>query len=372
MRVLHPPDLHVSSGSGGRAAPRSLFPRSAAPFLARSLARPPFQSLARSLAEQPPTTTRGLCNNRSVPRLLPFAAVLLAALCFATTGTAQQLADVDASPLSVGAARILVGGGILGVVALVTARRRERPAARSARSGVPVGVLVAVGALGVLAYQPTFFAGTRLNGVAVGTVLALGSAPIVTGVLDAVVRRRPPGRRWIVATAVALVGVVLVTGLTGGGVGAPAPAGLLASFGAGASYAVYAVASKLLLDRGWGAARVMGSVFGTAAVFSLPVLLTTSPGWLLTPAGISLALWLGVVTTAVAYLLFGWGLRVLAPATVATLTLAEPLGATLLGVLVLGEQLGALAIIGLVVLAAGLALLSVPARRREPHAALRT
>ncbi|HAM12789.1 MAG TPA: EamA family transporter, partial [Microbacterium sp.] len=30
-------------------------------------------------------------------------AVVLAALCFATTGTAQALADVDASPLSVGA-----------------------------------------------------------------------------------------------------------------------------------------------------------------------------------------------------------------------------------------------------------------------------
>ncbi|MFS0732244.1 EamA family transporter [Microbacterium sp. 1P10UB] len=307
-----------------------------------------------------------------MPRLLPFAAVLLAALCFATTGTAQQLADVDASPLSVGAARILIGGGILGLIALITTVRRERPASRPARSGVPVWVLVAVGAIGVLAYQPTFFAGTRLNGVAVGTVLALGSAPIVTGVLDAVVRRRPPGRRWLVATTVALVGVVMVTGLTGGGVGAPTPGGMLASFGAGASYAVYAVASKLLLDRGWGAPQVMGAVFGTAAVFSLPVLLATSPVWLVTPAGISLALWLGVVTTAVAYLLFGWGLRVLAPATVATLTLAEPLGATLLGVFVLGERLGVIAVIGLVVLAAGLALLSIPARRREAHVVLDT
>ena len=46
--------------------------------------------------------------------------MVLAALCFATTGTAQALADVDASPLSVGAARILIGGGILGAIALVT------------------------------------------------------------------------------------------------------------------------------------------------------------------------------------------------------------------------------------------------------------
>jgi len=295
-------------------------------------------------------------------------AVLLAALCFATTGTAQALAGVDASALSVGAARILIGGGILGAIALATRPRMPRiaPSMHAAAGRAPAWVVVVVGAIGVLAYQPTFFAGTRLNGVTVGTVIALGSAPIVTGILDALIRRRMPSLRWGVATAIALAGVILVSGLVGGGSASHiGPLGILASLAAGASYALYALVGKLLLDRGWSFQAAMGTVFGVAAIVSLPILLATSPSWLLTPAGLTLALWLGIVTTAVAYLLFGWGLRRLAPTTVATLTLAEPLGATLLGVGVLHEQLSGVSAIGLLVLAAGLVVLALPTARKE-------
>ncbi|NEN77189.1 EamA family transporter [Nocardioides zeae] len=292
-------------------------------------------------------------------------AVLLAAACFATTGTAQEIADAGASATSVGAARIVVGGGILGLVALLAARSTSStsPTGTTTASRLPTWLVVAVGAAGVVAYQPFFFAGTAQNGVAVGTVVALGSAPVATGALDAVVRRHVPSLRWCAATTVALVGVVLVSGLATSGAGAVDPAGVASSVAAGASYALYALAGKLLLDRGWSASASMGATFGTAAVASVPLLLMTSTGWLATPRGLLLVLWLGLVTTTVAYLLFGWGLRRLEPTTVATLTLAEPLGATLLGLLVLHERLTALASVGLVVLVVGLAVLSLPQGR---------
>lgn len=292
--------------------------------------------------------------------MLPALAVLAAALCFSTTGTAQALAAVDASPLAVGAARIVVGGGILGLLAL--ARRAPTPPPRAARGSI--AGLVALGAIGVLAYQPLFFLGTRENGVAVGTVVALGSAPIATGIVDAVRLRRAPSPRWMLATAIALAGVVLVSGVTGGSV-ALAPGGLLASAGAGMSYALYTVCGKALIERGWNSTSVMGTVFGVAAIASLPVLLVAGSSWLFTPNGAVLALWLGVVTTAVAYLLFGWGLARLTAVTVSTLTLAEPLAATLLGLFVLHEQLTPVGALGLALIAVGLAVVSVPSRRGE-------
>ncbi|WZH37393.1 MAG: EamA family transporter [Microbacterium enclense] len=292
--------------------------------------------------------------------MLPALAILAAALCFSTTGTAQALAGVDASPLAVGAARIVVGGGILGLLALA---RRERTSTPTG-SRLSTGALIAVGAVGVLAYQPLFFLGTRENGVAIGTVVALGSAPIATGIVDAVRSRRLPSGRWALATAVALTGVVLVSGLTGGAV-ALAPGGLLASAGAGMSYSLYTVCGKALIERGWNSTRVMGTVFGVAAVASLPVLLVAGASWLTTPNGLALALWLGLVTTAVAYLLFGWGLARLTAVTVSTLTLAEPLAATLLGLFVLHEQLTIVSAVGLALIAVGLAVVSVPSRRRQ-------
>jgi DME family drug/metabolite transporter len=345
--------------------------------------------------------------------VLPHLAVVLAAVCFGTTGTAQAFAPAGADPGSIGAARILIGGTLLALLALgLRMHARTRP--ESSVSGGPErapgrltrGALVVVGALGVLAYQPAFFAGVAENGVAVGTVVALGSAPVITGLLSWPITRRAPGSLWVVATLVALVGVVLISGVVdlggssaatvgaagpigddgpiGADEGAPVSAvslkGLLASVGAGASYAVYTLASKALLDRGLTPGGTMGAVFGLAALFSLPLLLRSDASWMLSPAGGALAAWLGVVTTTLAYVLFGWGLGRLPAATVATLTLTEPLTATLLGTLLLGEVLAPASVAGLGVLALGILLLTAgPAVRRgagrpqeRPRAASRT
>ncbi|MDQ0893359.1 EamA family transporter [Agromyces ramosus] len=312
-------------------------------------------------------------------------AVLLAAVCFGTTGTAQALGP-EASAASVGSARIVIGGGALALVAVLlhfAGRRRDAtgtsvaPASGVAtRHPLPAWLLVALGAAGVLAYQPTFFAGTAANGVAAGTVVALGSAPVITGGLDWALQRRYPGHRWAVATAVATVGVAILAAASGagavdaaGGVGgsSPDPLGLLASLGAGASYAVYTLAAKALLDRGWTSTSSMGALFGTAAVVSVPVLAMTDASWLTTPEGLAMALWLGLVTTTLAYVLFGAGLAGLAPATVSTLTLAEPLTAGILGVALLGETLSAGSIAGLAVLAAGIVVLATAGTRRTPR-----
>jgi drug/metabolite transporter, DME family len=306
----------------------------------------------------------------------PYFVILLACLCFGTTGTAQALGANGASSSSIGAARILIGGGLLALIAGgMWLRQRALPFRHNYASGGGESsrfrtlALVTIGALGVLAYQPTFFLGTRLNGVAIGTIVALGSAPMITGLLDWALRRRFPGLLWLTATLVATVGVTLLSGMTSGATDAGGNTisvlGIVSSLGAGASYAVYTLASKALLDHGWSPVGTMGGVFGLAAAFSVPLLLAGDIGWLATPSGLAMALWLGVVTTTVAYLLFAWGLRRLPAATVSTLTLGEPLTATLLGILLLGERLPPVAIVGLVVLAAGLTILIAPWRRKR-------
>ena len=111
----------------------------------------------------------------------------------------------------------------------------------------------------------------------------------------------------------------------------------------------------------------MGALFGLAAVVSLPLLAATDAAWLATGPGLAMALWLGLVATTLAYVLFGIGLRGLAPATVSTLTLAEPLTAGILGVAVLGETLTAGGVLGLVVLAVGIVVLATAGVRRAPR-----
>ena len=86
----------------------------------------------------------------------------------------------------------------------------------------------------------------------------------------------------------------------------------------------------------------LSSVIGLpSASCAVESTIAKSVSWLASPAGMALALWLGLATTSAGYLLFGLGLPVLQPGHIATLTLLEPVGATLLAVLVLEESLPA-------------------------------
>ena len=304
--------------------------------------------------------------------MLHVFAVLAAALLFGTTGTSMALGPDDTTPLSVGAVRLVIGGTGLAVIAFVLARRHARGAVGPAlRLGIrPLALMVLTGFCLAL-YQPLFFLGTERNGVAVGTVVALGSAPILAGLLEWVLTRRVPTTTWMLATALATVGVVMLgfggEAPTAGGGGGTDPIGLLASVGAGATFAVIANTQRRLLDEGWDPFTVVGAMGASSAVLSAFVLPFVDLSWLGTTAGLVMALWLGLATISIAYVMFTWGLGGLTAATAATLTLGEPLTASILGIVVLGERLSVLAIVGLVILAAGLALLAWGSRApRDP------
>ena len=82
-------------------------------------------------------------------------------------------------------------------------------------------------------------------------------------------------------------------------------------------------------------------------------------------------LYLGVVPTALAYVLFARGLRGTSAAETATLTLAEPITATMLGAIVLGERPGAIALVGVGLVGAATAILLLPGLRRGRVARVR-
>jgi DME family drug/metabolite transporter len=183
-------------------------------------------------------------------------------------------------------------------------------------------------------------------------------------VLGRLINGDPLGARWAGSTALACAGVALL-GLGGGGAeAAVAPLGVGMAVLAGAGYAAYTVLAKRMLIAGESPERVMAGAFGAGAVLLLPVLVLAGDG-LVTPGGIALALYLGAVPTALAYLLYARGLRRVSAGEAATLTLAEPLTAALLGAAVLGERPGAVGVAGAALVLAGVLALVVP-RRSAP------
>lgn len=285
----------------------------------------------------------------AVPARHPFRPALMmvaAAMLFGTTGTAQAFAPATAGPLSVGAVRQVIGGGVLALAGLVWWLRRHGP--RPLRWRGNVGWVLLGGAC-VMAFQATFFFGTRGNGVAVGTVVALGSSPLFAGIFDAW-RGRPPGRRWLVATGLAVAGIAVLSGGPSAGL---QPVPVLASLMAGAAYAGFAVAAATLVQRGVAPMAATTAQIGTSGLIGAAVLPFTDNSWVGEPRGLAVALWLGAVTVVVSYLLMGSALRHLSASTAITLGLAEPTTAALLGVFLLGEHLGPTQVAGIAAVLAG-------------------
>jgi drug/metabolite transporter, DME family len=281
-------------------------------------------------------------------------AILAGAAAWGSTGTAAHFAPAAASSSSIGAARIAVGGLLLIAIGSCTAERR-RAVRRVLAVGAVARAALIVAAAAVAGYQVCFFAAVKATGVAIGTVVAIGSAPVLTGALSRLTGGPRLDARWRAATVAAVAGcAVLVTGGQGAGVSV---AGVGLATVAGLCYAIYAVTASRLISADHPESAVMGLFFGGAAVLLAPVLAAGSQTWLLTGRGLAVTAYLGVVTTALAYLSYGRGLRTVSAPVAVTLGLAEPVVAATLGLVVLGERLTATDVVGLALVGLALATL---------------
>lgn len=274
--------------------------------------------------------------------------IILGALCFSTTGTVQALAPEGSHPLSIGALRMQLGA--LALWGWCAWRRSLPPDPRRwpRRWLVPA-------TLGLLGFQVFFFWGVRQAGVAVGTVTAIGFSPVMAALLARIVLGERPARIWYPATALALAGLVLLNLGAGQGAGTTA---LLLPLLAGACYGGYFVFSKPL-GQTYAPEHIMLLLCAGSGLLLLPVHACLPPSWLLRPQGLSVALYLGIVTAALAFSLTLAGLRRTPTAVAATLALVEPLGAACWGIFLLHEAVGPRELAGMALMFAGVALLAL-------------
>ena len=279
-------------------------------------------------------------------RIKDNGSLIFAGVCFGTTGTAQALGPDGSSPLVVGAARLLVGAAFLWVIHRLLGAQGSR-----------IGWLdLLIGGVGVALYKISFFSAVRSTGVAVGTLTAIGSAPALTGIMGYLINREVPSLRWLKATLITTLGIVCLTGAKG--FTHFNLIGVLEALGAGASYSLFAVASKRGMNSGASFTEAMYKIFGLGALLLLPIFFIGKNHFLTTGSGILMALWLGLIPTAIAYTSYAYGLNRIKVATASTLILAEPATATLLAALVLGESLNGYSWLGVTIVVAGLLYLS--------------
>lgn len=279
--------------------------------------------------------------------------IILAAMLWGTTGTMQALAPETAHPISIGAIRLAVGGLFLLIIVLASGKLDL--------NDWPIKTTI-LAAVSMALYQPFFFSAVLMTGVAVGTVVAIGSAPIFTGFIEWIFFKKRPAGLWWISTSLSILGcIILLMNQESVYIN---PIGIVLSLGAGASFASYTFVSREMV-RNHSPLSVVAVVFTLSAILLSPLLFIFDMSWITNIRGLGVSLHLGIIATGIAYLLYAKGLSSVPSSTAVTLSLAEPLTATLLGVIVVGERLNALSWAGISLLLLGIVILIWSSNRAD-------
>lgn len=270
--------------------------------------------------------------------------VIAASVLWGTTGTASAFIP-DISPLAVGAFSMGVGG-----VLLVLNAKNNLLSDRQKLLSKPS--LLFIGSLCVAIYPLAFYSSMRLAGVAIGTVISIASAPFFTVIMERLISNKIVTIRWVVSFIFGVVGVILLTLGKTQYLDINAQAnnrilGVLLGLVAGLTYATYSWTARQMIENGVNSKSAMASIFGLSAILLLPSLLLTGENLFLDAKHISVALYLAIAPMFFGYLLFGQALRVIEASKATLITLLEPIVATILAIIIIGETFSSIGWLGM-------------------------
>ncbi|MER8047461.1 EamA family transporter [Streptomyces sp. NPDC094032] len=276
--------------------------------------------------------------------------LIVAGIAWGTAGAAAALLfrASDMGPLALSFWRCV--GGLVLLLGALALRRRPRPVTVEPRGRRLLRVLGT--GIGLAIFQSAYFAAVDVTGLAVATVVTLGSGPVLIAVGARLVMGERVGPGGAAAVTGALAGLTVL--VLGGGGAEVRPFGVLLAVVSAAGYAAITLLTRWLGRDGGGADALSTTTwaFAVGAVGLLP--LAASEGLVPhtgAPAQVLLLLgYVAAVPTALAYALYFAGAAVVRAATVSVIMLLEPVSAALIAVTLLGEQLTAATVAGTLLL----------------------
>lgn len=267
-------------------------------------------------------------------RLSGMTGVLIAAILWGTTGTAATYAP-DLSPLAVGAVAMGIGGLLQGLIAVTTIIRQRRLISKH-------WYFLLTGAVAVAVYPLVFYASMSYAGVTVGTVISIGSAPLLSALIEYRFDQVRLTKQWICGAFLGIAGMVLLCLAESSGNSSGndhAMTGIFLGLLAGFTYAFYSWSARKLMQAGVASRAAMGVTFGSGGILLMPVLFMTGAPLLAAWNNAVVGIYMALVPMFVGYVCYGYGLARIPASMATTITLLEPVIAALLAVLIVGERL---------------------------------
>ena len=275
-------------------------------------------------------------------------AVVAAMLIWSTSFVATKLAYASFPPLTLGALRFVIALAALSVMTrvgggFVLPPRRD------------LLVMFAGGALGITLYFAMENIGVSLTSAS-NAALIMASYPAITILMERLTYgTRVSGRKWV-GVLVAIVGVMLVSGMQTAQAGQNQLLGNLILSATGFVWALYNFTTRSVVNK-YSAVTVSFYQTLAGALLFIPLAFVEVDKWAV-PDGQSVLVlfYLGVLCSVAAFMLYNYGLRKLSAGTAVSLANLVPVFGVLLSVLVLGETLHPLQILGGVVVILGVTL----------------
>lgn len=256
--------------------------------------------------------------------------IVLAAVLWGTSGVVAKhiMTMYEVSSLTIGALRLLIATPILLITSRVQIQEKIEINKKHYKYFVIYGLSIAT-------YQITYFAAVKFSMVSIATLIALCTAPVFVAMLSKVFLAEKITSRVMVSLMISTIGTILVMGLTRNSPPENTQyLGYILALGAGLSFASFTICGKKLV-KFYPPVSVVSIAFILGSLTMLPFLRIPSNIPLIGWAGL---LYLGIVPTAFSYILFNIGLKKASATKASIATLCEPLTATALSLILIGER----------------------------------
>ncbi|OKY27224.1 DMT family transporter [Thalassotalea sp. PP2-459] len=262
-------------------------------------------------------------------------AIIIASFLWGTTGTMASYAP-NISPIAIGAFSMGLGGVLLVICARKTLLNNYKKMLAKPK-------VLFFGAISVAVYPLAFYSSMRLSGVAIGTVISISTAPFFAAILERLLNNKTITLQWMLSFILGSVGIILLALGKDDSVYVAHQLhqhsfGILLGCLAGLTYAGYSWAAKSLIESGVHAQSSMSSLFGLASLILLPSLYFTGEHLFSSASNTFISLYMAVIPMFLGYILFSYGLNYIEASKATLITLIEPLIATLLAVIIIGEK----------------------------------
>ncbi|WP_422477826.1 DMT family transporter [Pleomorphochaeta sp. DL1XJH-081] len=281
--------------------------------------------------------------------------VLLAGICWGTYGTIASHLPAGIPSLAVGTIRL--GVGALGLALVLAIRHKGHVITRGNHFNLGT---IALGAIALAVAQTTLYIGIRNAGVTIATMIFIGTPPLFSGLYSLVVRKERQSMSWLTSSLVIAFGCYLMA--ISEGVTAQSSPLVWGSIFATVAGASWTMVGTMLRDMEKVASPVESSfvIMAAASLVMLPIaLLQGAATWIDNSRVIFLSLALGLLSAAIPYWLFTTGARRIPASHAFLYGLSEPITASFLGMVVLGERLTPLGMIGYLAVVTSLIFFSV-------------